>query len=211
MQQPQWGASRPWFAEYYGNNPQLIAQIQGWFYSIDTDRNGHLDQGELSKALQAAGVVLQPATLTRVMRAFDLDHSGNVGINEFVCLYQFVMQTRNAFANVDRDRSGKLDNWTEIAQALQFAGFPLSQPAINAILPRFDPARTGLTLDAYTDLSVFLGNLRSYFNFYAAQQPAKPPAGAPAGQPATGMPPQVQMPTISINFDQLVCAAPYFQ
>jgi hypothetical protein len=42
---PQYGAPgqapQPWFSKYYPHsNPQLLSQIQGWFFSIDTDRNG---------------------------------------------------------------------------------------------------------------------------------------------------------------------------
>jgi hypothetical protein len=53
-----------------------------------------------------------PATLRRLLTTFDLDRSGHLGVNEFVCLYQFVLSLRNSFASQDRDRSGKLDNCT---------------------------------------------------------------------------------------------------
>jgi hypothetical protein len=161
------------FASYFGNDAHLVGQIQGtprlfqlrlgrshdglwlltfarthtaWFSAVDTDRSGQLDQAEIGRALQQAGVrspqrrqnktkkkradvtfyyilfylknnfIVQlnfsPATLRRLLTTFDLDRSGQIGVNEFVCLYQFVLSLRNSFAAQDRDRSGKLDNCT---------------------------------------------------------------------------------------------------
>ena len=67
---------------------------------------------------------------------------------------------------------------------------------------------------------------RSYFDFYARQPtqtfgqppaahgPPGVPGGVPGGAPGTQGPPGVGLPatsTITINFDQLVAATPYFQ
>lgn len=103
---------------------------------------------------------------------------------------------------------------TEISAALVTAGFPLSPQAQAGVLGRFDPRHVGLTLDGFTEVALFLGGLKSYFDFYvfsaasaAHQQPGaagvQPPMpGAPGAQPAAS--------NISINFDQLVAATPYF-
>ena len=90
---------------------------------------------------------------------------------------------------------------TEISAALVTAGFPLSPQAQAGVLGRFDPRHVGLTLDGFTEVALFLGGLKSYFDFYAfsAHNASAPPAGAPGGHP-----------TISINFDQLAAATPYF-
>ena len=243
MQQPTWGShARPWFASYYGNDSQLIGQIQAWFSAIDTDRSGQLDQAELGRALQQAGLNFGPASLKRLLTTFDLDRSGHLGVNEFVCLYQFVLALRNSFTTQDHDRSGKLDNWNEISLALANGGFQLSPQGINSVLTRFDPNRAGLTLEAYTEVALYLASLKTYFDFYAQQSqqtfgqqrptgapgvpggaPGVPggapgvPGGAPGGYP--GGAPGIQGPpgvgasassTITINFDQLVAATPYF-
>jgi hypothetical protein len=39
-------------------------------------------------------------------------------------------------------------------------GFQLSPPAINGVLTRFDPNRVGLTLEAFTEVALFLASLR---------------------------------------------------
>ena len=124
-----------------------------------------------------------PASLKRLLTTFDLDRSGHLGVNEFVCLYQFVLALRNSFTTQDHDRSGKLDNCTqhrthdtrhthdthhshggfvgnEISLALANGGFQLSPQGINSVLSRFDPNRIGLTLEAYTEVALFLASLR---------------------------------------------------
>lgn len=209
MQQPTWGAhARPWFASYFGTDAQLVSQIQAWFSAVDTDRSGQLDQGELGRALQQAGLNFGPATLRRLLTTFDLDRSGHLGVNEFVCLYQFVLSLRNSFASQDRDRSGKLDNWNEITAALAQGGFQLSPPAINSVLTRFDPNRVGLTLEAFTEVALFLASLRSYFDFYAHQPKPQGFGQPPASQGPPGITPTNA--TITLSFDQLACATPYF-
>jgi hypothetical protein len=54
-------------------------------------------------------ITLSADTLKKLLQTFDLDRSGQIGLNEFVCLYQFVLAVRNAFFSQDHDRSGKLD------------------------------------------------------------------------------------------------------
>ncbi len=89
----------------------------------------------------------------------------------------------------------------EISAALVTAGFPLSPQAQAGVLSRFDPKQVGLTLDGFTEVALFLGSLKSYFDFFtfSAHHAQAPPAGAPGAHP-----------TISINYDQLAAATPYF-
>jgi hypothetical protein len=48
----------------------------------------------------------------------------------------------------------------EISLALANGGFQLSPQGINSVLSRFDPNRSGLTLEAYTEVALFLASLR---------------------------------------------------
>jgi Ca2+-binding EF-hand superfamily protein len=54
-------------------------------------------------------ITLTEATVKRLMQTFDSDRNGQIGVQEFVCLYQFVLFLRNAFSSQDHNRSGKLD------------------------------------------------------------------------------------------------------
>jgi hypothetical protein len=67
------------------------------------------------------------------------------------------------------------------------------------VLARFDTAHKGLNLEAFTNVALFLGGLKGYFDFYVQLSGGAKPASA-AGT----------YPTITITFDQLVAATPYF-
>jgi hypothetical protein len=79
------------------------------------------------------------------------------------------------------------------------------------VLTRFDPNRVGLTLEAFTEVALFLASIRSFFDFYA-QQPKPQSFGQPGQPPMSQGPPGITPTnaTISLNFDQLVTATPYF-
>eukprot|EP01087_Luapelamoeba_hula_P014342 TRINITY_DN4186_c0_g2_i2.p2 TRINITY_DN4186_c0_g2~~TRINITY_DN4186_c0_g2_i2.p2 ORF type:complete len:373 (+),score=96.12 TRINITY_DN4186_c0_g2_i2:129-1247(+) len=172
--QPQqgYGQQQPqaWFSSYYPhNNPQLLNQVQGWFASVDTDRSGTLNQVELGKALEQAGLKYSTEVLTKILRTFDVYRTGSLRVFEFVCLYSFLSQIRNAFVQFDSDRSGTLD-WAELGRVLVASGFNLNPPSITALATKFDPARKGgVNLEQYTDMALFLANLKNFFDFYAQQ------------------------------------------
>jgi hypothetical protein len=48
----------------------------------------------------------------------------------------------------------------EISLALANGGFQLSPQGINSVLTRFDPNRAGLTLEAYTEVALYLASLK---------------------------------------------------
>jgi len=196
MNQQVWGARTLWYAVYYNMcSPQMLGQITGWYYAIDTDRNGSLDINEVGRALQQASLTYSPQTLQKIMQVFDLDHSGNIGPNEFVAMYQYLCTVRSSFQAFDRDRSGTL-NWMELSQALAMMQMPLSPQTLNTLVVKFDPTRSGqLSMEAYTSLCLLLANLNSFYDTKRFQKMSKK---------------NKQTGTISITLDELVGLTPYF-
>ena len=128
------------------------------------------------------------AVCQRLISAFDNDRSGQIGLHEFTAMHKYLQAMRESFQFFDKDRSGTLDT-NELLQALHRAGYPLSQPALYASLPRFDKERKGsVTFAQYLDLVIYLGNLRKLFQFFDPQYRGN----------------------INLNFDQLVACTPYF-
>lgn len=216
QQQNIWGQRVPWYAKYYNMcSPQLVQQIYSWFYAIDTDRNGTLDVNEVGRALQQAQLNYQYPTLIKLMQAFDLERRGHIRPNEFVALYQFLMGIKNSFVYFDRDRSGTLERG-ELVNALAMSGIILSPQSLDAILFRVDPQRTGrLNMEQYTELTLILANLRSYFdNFKWSNKALKHSKMGKMGMVKDKrhkQPKPENMQTVLLTFDQLVGAAPYFQ
>merc|ERR1712023_114089 len=167
--QPQYQSHQPhsWYHQYAAQtSPQELQQIQGWFMQVDKDRSGHIDARELQDALNMGGNSFQPDQITRLMRAFDLDGNGNIGMNEFVAMHKFLSAMRDSFYYFDRDRSNSLD-FQELHQALMRSGYQLSYQSMMAVLPKFDKNLSAtLSFDQYLDLCVFLGGMRKLMQFY---------------------------------------------
>lgn len=52
--------------------------LREWFNSVDQDRSGEIDKGELSLALSAAGEKISDSTVNLMIKIFDTDRSGNI-------------------------------------------------------------------------------------------------------------------------------------
>jgi len=188
-----WGQRTPWYAVYFNMcSPQIAQQIYQWFYSIDTNRNGSLDINEVGRALQQAQMYYHPETVYKVMQVFDLERSGQLKPNEFVALYQFICTIRTSFVTFDRNRSGYLD-WGELQQALQMNHIFLSPQALTGLMFKFDSKKSGkISLEDYTNLSIYLANLRTFFDNNNHKKN------------------RFGQDTVTLSFDELVGAAPFF-
>jgi EF-hand domain pair len=154
-----------------------------------------------------------PEVVGKLMMVFDLDRSHNIGLFEFVPLWNFVQKIRGSFAAFDRDHSGTLE-WNELGGALGQSGMHISPPHLMPLMAKFDPQKTGrLTMDNYTALCLYLANLRTFFDNQKwkrkaskqdkkAQKKAKKYGGA-GGAGAV-------QETASMTFDELVGASQYF-
>jgi len=191
-----WGARTPWYAVYYNMcAPHTIQQITSWYYSVDADRSGTLDINEIGRALQQAQLNYSYPTLQKIMLIFDLDKSGNINPNEFVCMYQYLCTVKTSFEAYDRDRSGTL-NWLELSGALGMLQLNLSPQAINTLITKFDAQRTGqINLEGYTNLCLLLASLNSFYDNKRWQKLAM--KNKDNGR-------------VGLSLDDLVCLTPYF-
>ena len=141
--------------------PHEIAQLQGWFFQVDTDRSGAIDLNELSRAQWPHGRAFDPSTLRRLMRVFDTDYSGTMSFFEFAALHKFVGTLQMAFQYCDRDRSWTLDPG-ELHMALSQAGLAVDPESMHSILVRY--SRQGhVSFDNFVAISVQLAHIRSLF------------------------------------------------
>jgi Ca2+-binding EF-hand superfamily protein len=141
--------------------PHEIAQLQGWFFQVDTDRSGAIDLNELSRAQWPHGRPFDPSTLRRLMRVFDTDYSGTMSFFEFAALHKFVGTLQMAFQYCDRDRSWTLDPG-ELHMALSQAGLAVDPESMHSILVRY--SRQGhVSFDNFVALSVQLAHFLTIF------------------------------------------------
>lgn len=109
-----------------------------WFRIIDKDRSGSLDVFELQNALALGKINFSLKTVQSVMRLYDADGNGKMGLPEYHRLHSFLSNVTLAFRRYDTDNSGNLDQ-AEVKIALRDAGFNLDDPAFIALFKSFDP------------------------------------------------------------------------
>jgi Ca2+-binding EF-hand superfamily protein len=144
--------------------PQQLGIIRAWFDSVDRNRSGSISAMELAMA-NFGGRPLGFELSNKFIKVFDKDRSGTIEFNEYLGLHQFLTVMTNAFIMGDRDRSGYLDP-TEIFTALMAGGFQLSLPTVQALVAKFDRARTGMiTYETFLLMTAHLAHVRSIFEW----------------------------------------------
>ncbi|KAF8064663.1 prmA [Scenedesmus sp. PABB004] len=131
---------------------------------------GKIDARELQRALALGRLEFGPEAVDQMVRAFDTDNSRSLGFEEFQRLHFFLVNVQQSFQTFDRDRSGRLSP-DEVHQALQQAGFALDQPAMMAMIGKFDPDSSGsLSLDEYIRTCLFLQTAARTFGAFDPQR-----------------------------------------
>jgi len=152
-----------WFSMYGMPDPMEMAQYQGTFMSVDTDRSGQIMGPELYRALVQSGYQIEPPCAQYLVKMVDVDNTGSIGINEFGMLWKFINATNAAFAMCDMDRSGTV-SFMELGRALAQLGFPYSPPTVDQFVRRYSrPGMNGLTFPQFLELAAYLGVVRTVF------------------------------------------------
>ena len=152
---------------YYGQlQPHEVAELRGWFASVDKDRSGTITASELSE-MTFAGKKFSLATAKMLLNVFDTDKSGNIGFFEYCALHKFITGMQTAFFTHDRDGSGKLD-MREVTESLAQGGFRFTQSTVEAVFKRFEKktfaARNdGLDFETFIQMCAYLGQVKSTF------------------------------------------------
>lgn len=119
------------------------ADLRQLFDSIDSDRNGRLDQQELQGALAQLGLPCSSDYLSDMLSQYDEDHDGEVDYTEF---QHYVKRRRHAmeraFDKLDADKSGGISE-AELLRVLQHAGMKASSSDAQHMVQMLDSHHTG--------------------------------------------------------------------
>lgn len=153
--QPGWGGGVP---------PGIDPNVYQWFISVDTDRSGRINMTELQQALVNGNWSHFNIETCRLMIGmFDRDRSGQIELQEFQGLWNYLSQWRALFEQFDRDRSGFIDA-NELNNALTQLGYRLSPQFSQLLVSRFDPVtRSRLSLDNFIQSCVMLKSITDTF------------------------------------------------
>lgn len=149
----------------YGAPPQgqVDPQIMQWFSAVDQDRSGQIDAKELQKALVNGNMSQFSEEACRMMiDMFDRDKSGQISVQEFGSLFQYINQWKGLFEGIDKDRSGFIDQ-AEFTSALTQMGYRFSPTFVQNLLSKYDQRTRRMTLDNFIVASVQIKRLTDSF------------------------------------------------
>ncbi|KAK9810667.1 hypothetical protein WJX73_008788 [Symbiochloris irregularis] len=141
----------------------MAQNVQQWFMAVDVDRSGQISVQELQKALALGNLHFSLAVCRHLIRLYDKDQSGQIGLNEFVDLHGYLVQCQQTFYQHDRNRAGYLSP-PDVWNAVQSAGYRLDTPAFEASMRAFDPDRNArFELAEYIAFTLFLRSAANTF------------------------------------------------
>ncbi|KAL0489193.1 hypothetical protein AKO1_013713 [Acrasis kona] len=153
------------YGQQYSAPPQNVdPNIANWFNQVDSDRSGLVSTRELVTALSTGGFQqFSTEAAENMIRMFSGNGSGQLTLNEFQHLVQYLNQMRTSFQQLDTNRSNCLD-YNEVQRALTTSGYNFDPRLLPKIMANFDKNKTGsLTFDEYLDLAIFMGSARDVF------------------------------------------------
>ncbi|KAF8266762.1 hypothetical protein EI94DRAFT_1802642 [Lactarius quietus] len=128
-----------------------------WFLALDQDNSGQISAEELRCALMnedsgrsmsltsySCDVLLIPRvgaafsfeTVKYLMSVFDLDGSGEIGLEEFKPLWVYVTKWREMFESFDYNQDGIIDA-AELESALNHYQLQVGRPVINFLVHKY--------------------------------------------------------------------------
>lgn len=164
--------SAPQQTPYY-SPPQVTTtdpMILSYFRNSDRNNDGYIDYHELRSVLGQCGFVVDDEISRKLIRMFDKNLSKTIDINEFVTLFHYLNQMKNAFTMVDTNRNGILE-FAEVERALLEGGYHISSNVVQKLFKVFDyQSRGSINFDGYLKLCIFLGTLKQGFGWFDHQR-----------------------------------------
>ncbi|KAL9648125.1 hypothetical protein ABK040_007490 [Willaertia magna] len=167
-QQPSYNPS---YNPSFGYQPPMVPTnhpLAPFFNAVDLDKSGKITWQELQKSLslpgsEFTGKMFSERCARRLIQMFDKNGNAEIDFEEFTQLHNYLLQMKQGFEFVDKDRSGSLD-FNEISMALQQSGYRISPNSLQKMFSVFDIQKKGsLNFDGYIELCVFIGIVRSAF------------------------------------------------
>eukprot|EP00898_Chlorokybus_atmophyticus_P003508 jgi/Chlat1/4158/Chrsp27S08874 len=148
------------------------AELDSWFRSADSDRNGEVDERELQQLLtHGTSDPFNPQTIKLMIKMFDTKNSGRIGFPEFQALWKYLHDWKVCFDGFDRDRSGSIDAG-ELQTALRSFGYSLSPALIQTLMSKFDRSgrAAAIRLDDFMQCCVLLQGFTDRFRKHDTRQ-----------------------------------------
>jgi len=146
-------------------------RVTQWFMAQDKDRTGRLDATQLQQALRNNNQsTFDIAVVQLMIKMFDRDNTGQIDLNEFNQLWNYLGQWRQMFDRFDADRSGHI-NGSEFWSALQQMGYRFSPQFVETLYRKHDYNRDGtVQFDGFVHSIILIQRLTGAFQQYDVQR-----------------------------------------
>eukprot|EP00339_Tiarina_fusa_P010398 CAMPEP_0117057020 /NCGR_PEP_ID=MMETSP0472-20121206/39571_1 /TAXON_ID=693140 ORGANISM="Tiarina fusus, Strain LIS" /NCGR_SAMPLE_ID=MMETSP0472 /ASSEMBLY_ACC=CAM_ASM_000603 /LENGTH=243 /DNA_ID=CAMNT_0004773713 /DNA_START=163 /DNA_END=894 /DNA_ORIENTATION=+ len=160
-----------WMNVYSPQSNDEIFVLEQWFQSVDQDNSGEIDASELEAALNAAGDKFEKATISLMIKIFDIDKNGTIEFNEFTRLFKYINVMRQSYESFDTRNQGFL-TLEQTRAALKQARYEFDNPNTYRLLfYRFCRRKqTGISFEDFMQMAIFLGNLRTLFTLHDTEK-----------------------------------------
>ncbi|KAK5650399.1 hypothetical protein RI129_001428 [Pyrocoelia pectoralis] len=132
----------------------IVSERWSQFQQMESKGLGKISAKELQDAfLTFQGKHFSDASCKFVVRLFDLDRNGGLDVPEFETLYSYIKQWVTAFNNIDKNRTGFLDE-TQFDLALREMDINFGPDFIKFLITRNDPNCKKVSLDQFIVICV---------------------------------------------------------
>ena len=180
--QPSPQFMQQWYAMFFQRiSPQNVPVLQQWFKSVDKDNSGKISAQELAGmtfpgapgSSQLAGKPIGLPVAQKVVAVFDQVSRREIDFFEYAAFFEFCQSLQSSFQQMDRNRSGSLQQPQEVHQALQQAQFQCSAQAVGEFFrARAAPGR-GLDLAGFLNVTLDLCAAKQAFQMVDADRDGK--------------------------------------
>jgi len=134
------GTHTNWVGGFVQASPNTQADDEqlAWFTAIDQDNSGQISAAELQSALMNGygGKPFSSGTVKYLMSVFDLNGNGEIGIDEFKPLWNYVKQWREMFDSFDDNKDGIIDAG-ELDKALKHYEMAVGPSVIDVLTHKY--------------------------------------------------------------------------
>ncbi|KAG8878226.1 hypothetical protein FRB97_002684 [Tulasnella sp. 331] len=117
--------------------PQPDAQLRSYFHSADKDHSGAITPIQLGRALTNGNwTPFKSETVWMLLGLFDEENSGTLDFQEFVGLWQYIVEWQKVFRWYDQNHSGTIEA-PELASAIKQFGFNLSPTLLTLLEEKY--------------------------------------------------------------------------
>jgi len=141
-------------------------QLQQWFQTADVNKDGSINLLELESALGYSGQHFSHGCCRAMMEMFDVDRNGQLNFQEFLALYNYILQMKQAYDQFNRGGNGLtlVDAQSAVGTHRSLGSMSGISQLIPSLFPLFDKTGSGrLDMNGFLKMACYLGKIMTNY------------------------------------------------